>query len=133
MKDGTSAFPPQVGIGYEAFWLRDYIYTLEGSVDSYSDKELLDAGRLFIKSMRADGAGVDCVKFDGQPIYKPGFGTLGANPVADGSQFLAIQRQSWRILRMTIGTAAPMVLRIRCVCRVMFCFVLFYMSRPGAD
>jgi len=87
MKDGTAAFPPQVGIGYEAFWLRDYVYTLEGSLDSYSDKELLDAGRLFIKSMRADGAGVDCVKFDGQPIYKPGFGTLGANPVADGSQF----------------------------------------------
>jgi len=87
MKDGTSAFPPQVGIGYEAFWLRDYVYTLEGSIDSYSNKELLDAGRLFIKSMRADGAGVDCVKFDGQPIYKPGFGTLGANPVADGSQF----------------------------------------------
>lgn len=87
MKDGTSAFPPQVGIGYEAFWLRDYVYTLEGSIDSYSNKELLDAGRLFIRSMRADGAGVDCVKFDGQPIYKPGFGTLGANPVADGSQF----------------------------------------------
>ena len=87
MKDGISAFPPQVGIGYEAFWLRDYVYTLEGSVDSYSDRELLDAGRVFISSMRADGAGVDCVKFDGHPIYKPGFGTLGANPVADGSQF----------------------------------------------
>jgi hypothetical protein len=87
MKDGTSAFPPQVGIGYEAFWLRDYVYTLEGSIDSYSDKELLNAGRLFIRSMRTDGAGVDCVKFDGQPVYKPGFGTLGANPVADGSQF----------------------------------------------
>ena len=87
MKDGISAFPPQVGIGYEAFWLRDYVYTLEGSVDSYSDRELLDAGRVFISSMRADGAGVDCVKFDGHPIYKPGFGTLGANPVDDGSQF----------------------------------------------
>jgi hypothetical protein len=34
MKDGTTAFPPQVGIGYEAFWLRDFAYTLEGSVDS---------------------------------------------------------------------------------------------------
>jgi hypothetical protein len=87
MKDGTAAFPPQVGIGYEAFWLRDYVYTLEGSIDSYSDRELLDAGRVFISSMRADGAGVDCVKFDGHPIYKPGFGTLGDNPVADGSQF----------------------------------------------
>jgi hypothetical protein len=87
MSDGTAAFPPQVGLGYEAFWLRDYAYTLEGSVDSYSDKELADACRLFIRSLGADGAGVDCVKFDGTPIYKPGFGSMGANPVADGSQF----------------------------------------------
>jgi hypothetical protein len=87
MKDGTAAFPPQVGIGYEAFWLRDFAYTLEGSIDSYSDKELLDASRLFVRSLRADGAGVDCVAFDGRPIYQPGYGTMGANPVADGSQF----------------------------------------------
>jgi len=87
MKDGTAAFPPQVGTGYEAFWLRDFVYTLEGSIDSYSDKELLDASRLFIRSLRADGAGVDCVGFDGRPIYQPGYGTMGDNPVADGSQF----------------------------------------------
>ncbi len=87
MSDGTAAFPPQVGLGYEAFWLRDYEYTLEGSVDAYSDQELIDASRLFIRSMNSDGAGVDCVKFDGTPIYKPGFGSMGANPVADGSQF----------------------------------------------
>jgi len=37
--------------------------------------------------MRSDGVGVDCVKFDGTPIYKPGFGTMGKNPVADGPQF----------------------------------------------
>jgi len=87
MKDGTAAFPPQVGIGYEAFWLRDYEYTLEGSIASYSDKELTDACRLFVQSVRSDGAGVDCVKFDGTPIYKPGYGSMGENPVADGSQF----------------------------------------------
>lgn len=87
MSDGTAAFPPQVGLGYEAFWLRDYEYTLEGSIDAYSDRELIDACRLFIRSLRADGAGVDCVKFDGTPIYKPGFGSMGENPVADGSQF----------------------------------------------
>ncbi len=87
MKDGTSAFPPQVGIGYEAFWLRDYVYTLEGAIEAYSDKELTDACRLFVRSLRADGAGVDCVKFDGTPIYMPGYGTMGKNPVADGSQF----------------------------------------------
>jgi hypothetical protein len=87
MKDGTAAFPPQVGIGYEAFWLRDYVYTLGGAIDAYSDKELLDACRLFVRSLRSDGAGVDCVKFDGTPIYMPGYGTMGQNPVADGSQF----------------------------------------------
>ncbi|HSW00469.1 MAG TPA: hypothetical protein VLI39_09875 [Sedimentisphaerales bacterium] len=100
MFDGTAAFPPQVGLGYEAFWLRDYAYTLEGSVDSYSDKELTDACRLFIRCLRADGAGVDCVKFDGTPIYKPGFGTMGANPVADGSQFtVSVVWQTYRKTR----------------------------------
>lgn len=87
MEDGTAAFPPQVGIGYEAFWLRDYEYTLEGAIDAYSDRELLGACRLFVRSMRDDGASVDCVKFDGTPIYMPGYGSMGENPVADGSQF----------------------------------------------
>ena len=87
MKDGIAAFPPQVGIGYEAFWLRDYEYTLEGALSAYTDKELTDACRLFVRSLRADGAGVDCVKFDGTPIYQPGYGSMGKNPVADGSQF----------------------------------------------
>ncbi len=87
MKDGTAAFPPQVGIGYEAFWLRDYVYTLEGSMGAYSDKELIDACRLFVRSLRSDGAAVDCVGFDGTPVYMPGYGTMGKNPVADGSQF----------------------------------------------
>lgn len=99
MKDGTAAFPPQVGIGYEAFWLRDFAYTLEGSLDSYSEKELLQACRTFIRSIRADGAGVDCVAFDGRPIYKPGFGTMGANPVADGSQFTVAV--AWHTYRKT--------------------------------
>jgi len=88
MKDGTAAFPPQVGIGYEAFWLRNFTYTLEGSISSYTKKELREACKIFICGIRADGAGVDCVKFDGHPIYKPGFGTMSANPVADGSQFI---------------------------------------------
>lgn len=97
MKDGTAAFPPQVGIGYEAFWLRDYEYTLEGSIESYSSEELADACRLFVQSLRADGAGVDCIKFDGTPIYRPGFGSMGRHPVADGSQFtVGVAWQTWR-------------------------------------
>jgi hypothetical protein len=97
MQDGTAAFPPQVGLGYEAFWLRDYEYTLEGAITAYTDQELTDACRLFIRSMRADGAGVDCVKFDGTPIYQPGFGTMGTNPVADGSQFtVGVAWHTWQ-------------------------------------
>jgi hypothetical protein len=87
MRDGTAAFPPQVGAGYNAFWLRDYAYMVEGCGDAFTDRELIDACRLFVGAGRADGACVDCVKFDGTPIYKPGMGTMGENPVADGSQF----------------------------------------------
>jgi glycogen debranching enzyme len=87
MKDGTAAFPPQIGIGYKAFWLRDYAYTLEGAVDSFSDKELIDACRVFLRAQRADGQCVDCVKFDGKPIYRPGFGSMGVETVADGAPF----------------------------------------------
>jgi hypothetical protein len=99
MDDGTAAFPPQVGIGYEAFWLRDYAYTLEGSVGSYSDEELIDACKLFVDGIRADGAGVDCVKFDSTRIYKPGYGSMGENPVADGSQFTV--SVAWHTYRRT--------------------------------
>lgn len=87
MNDGTLAFPPQIGIGYDAFWLRDYEYTLEGSNESYSNDELTAACRLFVKAIRADGAAVDCIRFDGTPIYKPGYGTMGREPVLDGPPF----------------------------------------------
>jgi hypothetical protein len=87
MADGTAAFPPQVGSHYDAFWLRDYAYMLEGNIGAFTDKELRDACLLFVKSLRDDGAGVDCVGFDGRLIYKPGYGTMGENPVADGSPF----------------------------------------------
>ena len=87
MANGVKAFPPQAGPGYDAFWLRDYAYQLEGCIEAFSDKELADACRVFIGGLRHDGAGVDCVKFNGQPVYKPGGDTLGDNPVADGSQF----------------------------------------------
>lgn len=87
MRDGTLAFPPQVGIGYAAFWLRDYEYALEGSIRSLSDKELTAACKVFVKAMREDGAAVDCVKLDGTPIYQPGYGSMGREPVLDGPPF----------------------------------------------
>ncbi len=87
MADGTAAFPPQVATHYEAFWLRDYAYILAGDPDAFSHDEQIAACRLFVSKQRDDGAMVDCIKFDGTPIYQPGYGTMGENPVADGSQF----------------------------------------------
>ena len=121
MADDTTAFPPQVGIGYEAFWLRDYAYTLEGSIDSYSDKELTDACRLFVRCLDAEGAGVDCIKFDGTPIYKPGFGSMGVHPVADGSQFtVAVAWHTYRKTRdvqLVRGIVEPLVRTMNAVPR----------------
>ena len=87
MDDGTTAFPPQAGAGYGAFWLRDYAYMLEGCPEAFTDQEAIDAYQTFVGGMTPEGVCVDCIKFDGTPIYKPGFGTMGVNPVADGSQF----------------------------------------------
>jgi hypothetical protein len=40
---------------------------------------------------------VDCIRFNGTPVYMPGFGTLGENPVADGSQFAVdVAWHTWR-------------------------------------
>lgn len=99
MDDGTAAFPPQLGLGYEAFWLRDYAYMLEGNIEAFTDDELKDACRLFVSKLDPNGAGVDCIKFNGEPIYKPGFGSMGENPVADGSQFTVIV--AWNTLQQT--------------------------------
>ena len=83
MQDGTLAFPPQVGLGYDAFWLRDCTDTRWKAVQSVSNKELTDACRLFVWHA-PDGAAVDCIKFDGTPIFQPGFGTMGQEPSVHG-------------------------------------------------
>lgn len=99
---GITAFPPQVGGGYEAFWLRDYAYMLEGNLAAFTPQELKDACRFFLKGQRADGAMVDCIKFDGTPCYMPGYGTIGVNPVADGSQFAV--SVAWHTFQRTRDT-----------------------------
>ena len=101
-KSGITAFPPQVGGGYEAFWLRDYAYMLEGDREAFGDQELKDSYRFFLAGQRADGAMVDCIKFDGTPCYMPGYGTLGRNPVADGSQFMV--DVAWHTFQKTRDT-----------------------------
>ncbi|HEY3853475.1 MAG TPA: hypothetical protein VGO67_03675 [Verrucomicrobiae bacterium] len=105
MPGGVAAFPPQAGAGYEAFWLRDYAYMLEGCPEAFTKKELLDSCQLFINAVRDDGAGVDCVKFSGEPIYKPGYGSMGDNPVADGSLFTV--DVAWNTYQQTKDAAFP--------------------------
>ncbi|MGB9689513.1 trehalase family glycosidase [Thermogutta sp.] len=97
LPDGRAVFPPQVGIGYEAFWLRDYAYMLEGAADAFTEEELRHCLAIFLNAQATDGTCVDCVTFDGKPIFKPGMGTMGENPVADGSQFLVdVAYHTWK-------------------------------------
>jgi hypothetical protein len=103
MNDGTSAFPPQAGGGYQAFWLRDYAYMLEGCPEAFTPQELKNSCLTFVNALRADGAGVDCVKFDRTPCYQPGYGSMGTNPVADGSPFTV--DVAWRTYQQTKDTA----------------------------
>jgi hypothetical protein len=79
MDSGMLAFPPQVGTGDRAFWLRDYEYALEGAIESFSNKELTDACRLFAKSIREDGA---CECIDGKYMKLPGYMASATLPLA---------------------------------------------------
>jgi hypothetical protein len=100
MNDKTATYPPQVGLGYNAFWLRDYAYILEGGIEYIPAVDLRGAVRVFLEAQREDGACVDCVKYDGTPIYMPGYGSMGKNPVADGSQFMvSVVYLTWKHLK----------------------------------
>lgn len=86
MNNGVTAFPPQAGDHYNAFWLRDYAYQIEGCPEAFTKQELRDCCLTFVKALRNDGAGVDHIAFDGTPDYRP-MNNGSVNPVADGSQF----------------------------------------------
>lgn len=99
MKSGALSFAPQVGSAYNAFWLRDFAYMVEGNPSAFSFDELFDTVHVFMRGQRSDGAMVDSIAFDGTPYYMPGYGTMGANPVADGSQFAV--HLIWKIYQYT--------------------------------
>jgi autotransporter-associated beta strand protein len=85
MNNGTSAFIPQAGGGYGAFWLRDYAYMLEACPEAFTPQEMKNSLLTFVGGLSASGAGVDNVGFNGVPSYLPGGSST--QPVADGSQF----------------------------------------------
>jgi len=97
MTDGSGihGYVPQVGCVYDAVWLRDFYYVLEAGLIPTNDA--VDCAHLFVRSVSADGYGVDCVRYDGTPVYKPGYGSMGENPVADGSPFtVGVAYEAWK-------------------------------------
>ena len=61
---------------------------LETCADAFTSDELVASCRLFVNAIREeDAAAVDCVKFTGELIFKPGYGRMGSKPVLDGAPF----------------------------------------------
>ena len=85
MKDGTSAFPPQVGIHYEAFWLRDYEYTLDLSDPRLADRTILD----MVSHFKKHGA---CEWIIGEKRNLPHYLASAALPL-DGIRAMLDRRQ----------------------------------------
>jgi len=95
MADGTRVYAPQAGCKDKAFWLRDYVMMLEGGL--VPKDRIVPCAKIFLGAVSPEGFGVDCVKFDGTPVYKPGYGTMGDNPVLDGSPYtVKLAYESWR-------------------------------------
>ena len=95
MDDGTIGYVPQAGSNYDAVWLRDYYYALEARLIPSGD--IVPLARTFLNAISPEGYAVDCVRYSGEPIYKPGYGSMGENAVADGSQFTVnVVFESWR-------------------------------------
>ena len=95
MNNGATAFIPQAGGGYRAFWLRDYAYMLEGCPEAFTHEEMKSSLLTFVGGLNTNGASVDHVNFDGTIDY----GSLASNPVADGSMFTV--DVAWRTYQQT--------------------------------
>ena len=95
MADGTTVYVPQAGSHYDAVWLRDYYYALEARLIPACD--IVPIARIFLSGISPEGYAVDCIRYSGKPIYKPGYGRMGENAVADGPQFTVnTVYETWR-------------------------------------
>ena len=95
MADGTVVYVPQGTCKYEAFWLRDYEMMLEAGI--VPSERIVPCAKIFLNAVSPRGEGVDCVKFDGTPVYKPGYGSMGENAVLDGCAYtVLVAAHSWR-------------------------------------
>ena len=95
MANGAVVYVPQGTCKYEAFWLRDYEMMLEAGI--VPPERIVPCAKIFLNAVSPRGEGVDCVKFDGTPVYKPGYGSMGENAVLDGCAYtVLVAAHSWR-------------------------------------
>ena len=95
MSDGTVVYAPQGQSKYDAFWLRDYEMMLEAGI--VPSERIVPCAKVFLNAVSPQGEGVDCVRFDGTPVYSPGYGTMGEKAVLDGCAYtVLVACHSWR-------------------------------------
>jgi len=108
MDDGLKVYVPDADCVYRAAWLRDFVYMAESGRVPTAD--VVGEAKMFLSAVSEKGEGVDCVKFDGTRVYKPGYGSMGENAVADGSPFtISLVSLAWKQSGET-SFVAPMAL-----------------------
>ena len=96
--DGRPAYAPQTSNHYKASWLGDFEFMLEADVVPRED--VLDAALAFFDGLSSEGDGVNCITYDGRPIYQPGYGTFGTNAICDGVPYtIDVMYLAWRKTR----------------------------------
>ncbi|MEM2240487.1 MAG: hypothetical protein QXL27_09365 [Candidatus Bathyarchaeia archaeon] len=91
--DGTTLFRPDGGGHYNAFWIRDFCYMLEGLPGYITHEDAIRAYFFIVNRQRDDGAIPDRVELDGRPFYQ----VLGSKPPTDNPQFVV--KIAWEIWR----------------------------------
>ena len=95
MDDGSRAYAPDADSVYRAAWLRDFAYMAESGRVPVED--VVRGAKMFLGAVSERGEGVDCIKFDGTRVYRPGYGSMGEKAVADGSPFtVSLASLAWR-------------------------------------
>lgn len=95
MDDGTRVYNPDAGKQYNATWLRDFTYMAESGLVPTND--VVNEAMIFLNGVSKDFEGVDCVRHNGVPVYRPGGDRMGDKPVADGGPFtVSVAYLAWK-------------------------------------
>lgn len=93
--DGTVMYTPD-GVGsYNAFWVRDFEYMVEGYPEGIPLDDIRRGFEYLVNRQRADGAMPDRVAADGTGVYL----VVGPEPPTDNSQFMV--KLAYQYYRLT--------------------------------